>query len=129
MSPNPLSHLTLWRGLGRTLVVSFVVVALLPMPSGIGAVPLGDKIGHFLAFAGLVLWYAQIYPALIDRCRCVLGAVALGALIELLQMSVPYRSAEALDLVADALGAGTGLLIAGTPLGRVLMRLDAPRRT
>ena len=104
-----------------------VIVALLPMPPGIGAVPMGDKIGHALAFAALVLWYAQIYPLRGDRWRCVLGAIALGALIEILQSFTTYRSAEWLDLLADAVGASLGYGLAATPLGALLRRLDAPR--
>ncbi len=127
MNPLPLTHLTLWRGLGRALVVVMLVVALLPMPSAIAAVPLGDKLGHALAFAGLVLWYAQIYSRQDDRLRCVLGAIALGALIEVLQAFVPWRSAEWLDLAADALGAALGFTLAATPLGDLLKRWDAPR--
>lgn len=127
MTSLPLPHLALWRGLGRALVCAMLVVALLPMPPGLGAVPYGDKLGHALAFAGLVLWFAQIYPGSGDRLRCVLGAIALGALIEVLQAFVPWRSAEWLDLAADALGATLGFTLAATPLGNLLSRLDRPR--
>lgn len=120
-------HLSLWRGLGRLLIIAMLVIALLPMPALIGEVPNGDKLGHALAFAGLVLWYSQIYATRADRLRCVLGAIALGALIEVLQAFVPWRSAEFLDLVADALGATLGFTLAATPLGRVLSRLDRSR--
>ena len=128
MIPHALPHLALWQGLGRVLIVAMLVVALLPAPQGIASVPLGDKIGHFLGFTALVLWYAQIYPRPVDRLRCVLGAIGLGALIELLQILVPYRSAELLDLLADALGAALGACAAMTPLGRILSRLDRARR-
>jgi len=127
MNPASLSHLKLWRGFGRFLILAMLVVSVLPMPRGIGAVPMGDKIGHALAFCGLVLFYAQLYPLRRDRWRCVLGAIAFGALIEVVQSFVPYRSAEFLDLVADAVGAVSGLLLASTPLGAVLRRWDSPR--
>lgn len=44
----------------------------------------------------------------------VLAAVAYGALVELLQLGVPYRSASALDAVANLVGAvvGAALLVA-----------------
>lgn len=129
MNSLPLPHLALWRGLGRALILAMIVVALLPMPPGIGDVPYGDKLGHALAFAGLVLWFAQIYPQSADRLRCVLGAIALGALIEVLQAFVPWRSAEWLDLAADSLGATLGFTLAATPLGGVLSRLDRRRST
>ena len=128
MFPAPLAHLPWWRGLGRALVVAMLVVSLLPAPAFIGAVPQGDKLGHALAFAGLVLWYAQIYPQPRDRWRCALGALLLGALIELLQAFVPWRSSEWLDLVADGGGALLGVLLAATPLGAVLRRLDGSAR-
>jgi hypothetical protein len=127
MTPANLSHLKLWRGLGRILVAAMMVVSVLPMPRVIGAVPSGDKIGHALAFCGLVLFYAQIYPLQRDRWRCVLGAIAFGALIEIVQSFVPYRSAEFLDLAADTVGALGGLALASTPLGAVLRRWDPPR--
>src|SRR3569623_3559744 len=125
MNPADLSHLKLWRGIGRILILAMLVVSVLPMPRGIGAVPLGDKIGHALAFCGLVLFYAQIYPLQRDSWRCVLGALAFGALIEVVQSIVPYRSAEFLDLVADSVGALSGLALASTPLGTVLRRWDS----
>lgn len=128
MKPRSLRYLVFWRALGRALIVAMLVVALVPAPSAIGAVPFGDKIGHAVGFIVLVLWYGQIYYRMDDRWRCVAGAVALGGLIELLQALVPYRSADLLDLAADAVGALLGLALLQTPLGGVLSRLDRPPR-
>jgi len=127
MNPRPLHYLGLWRALGRALVVAMLVIALVPAPAVVGAVPFGDKIGHAAGFAVLVLWYGQIYDRMGDRWRCVAGAIAFGALIELLQALVPYRSADVLDLAADALGAVIGFVLLQTSLGGVLNRLDRPR--
>lgn len=76
-----------------------------------------DKLGHALAFGlmALVLYRAIHFVApKLDRARAVLLsfvlASALGGLLEIVQLGTSYRSAEFLDFVADALGAG---LVAG----------------
>lgn len=117
MTARPLRHLTYWRLLGRLLVVAMLMLALLPAPQVVGAVPFGDKIGHVLGFAALMLWYAQIYGGARERLRCVLACVAFGLTIEVLQALTPYRSAEFADLAADALGAVLGWLVARGPFG------------
>jgi VanZ family protein len=72
-----------------------------------------DKLLHAGAFAGLS---ALIALALVDLAlsrRQLVAAVAstaVGALLELVQSALPYRSAELLDLVADAIGAVLGVL-------------------
>ena len=124
MTARPLRHLYYWRVLGRALVVVMLVLALLPAPQVVGAVPFGDKIGHVLGFAALMLWYAQIYGGARERLRCALGGVAFGLAIEILQALTPYRSAEFADFVADALGVGLGWLVARGPFGDGLTWLE-----
>lgn len=70
-----------------------------------------DKANHALAFAVLAVLGLAAYPA--RAARVLLGLLAFGALIELLQSLTGYRTAEWLDLVADAAG-----LAAGWPLAR-----------
>lgn len=72
----------------------------------------GDKVMHALAFAGMaVVAFRALTHALPDtavRPRALSAAafsVAVGGLLELVQSLLPYRSAEWLDLVADAAGA------------------------
>ncbi|WP_323675375.1 VanZ family protein [Halorubellus sp. PRR65] len=67
----------------------------------------GDKWLHAVGYA--VLAGAVTYAdgrAVVG----VLAAVAYGALVELLQLGVPYRSASALDAVANGVGAVVGAL-------------------
>jgi VanZ family protein len=76
-----------------------------------------DKVAHFLVFGVMVF---VVYHALSfelaewKRARLIVASVvvasALGALLELVQYTIPYRDAEFLDWVADTLGA---LLAAG----------------
>jgi len=71
------------------------------------AIPLGDKVGHFLGFGTLAFFVARIFPG-----RRVLGVVPLAVLIalfatgleELSQTWVPWRHCDPWDFVADTLG-------------------------
>jgi VanZ family protein len=78
-----------------------------------------DKVQHAIVFlvlgysylrAGRYLWPEA--PAV--RVRVLAGALAVsvGALLEVLQAFVPYRSAEWFDLWADCLGVGLGMMAA-----------------
>lgn len=72
-----------------------------------------DKLLHAGAFAGLAALIAFALPELPARKRQRVAAgasSAAGALLELFQSALPYRSAELLDLVADTLGAVLGAL-------------------
>ena len=85
-----------------------------------------DKLNHLAAFAalGFASWLG--YPESWRRRSFVLFAmVALGGLIEVLQLYVPGRSSEWGDLLADAIGVGAGAVIAMLLL-RLLIGL--PRR-
>lgn len=71
-----------------------------------------DKVGHLLAFGFIQITHARAAEFIWDperSRRLVWGAAAsatiLGGLLEVWQAFLPYRTAEFLDLVADALGA------------------------
>ena len=73
-----------------------------------------DKVLHGFVFLGLelVLELALIdYSARRRRLAAVSGSVALGGLLELVQSALPYRSADWLDWLADAVGAAVGALL------------------
>ena len=118
---------------------AILVFALLPTHAALGATvgereTLTTQVGHFIEFAVLAalgLWWmgartqragdegtrgrAGARPAgAAASLRSVVGVwamtVALGALIEVLQAPIPYRSAQVGDLVMDAAGAAAGLL-------------------
>ena len=76
-----------------------------------------DKLLHAATFAGLafLLMRSARYalPRTAQHKQLLLGALgssALGALLEVCQAFVPYRSADPLDWLADTVGAG--LLVA-----------------
>lgn len=68
-----------------------------------------DKVAHFGAF-GLVLWaFGVLYPNR-SRVQLAIGAVAFGALTEVLQ-GMFGRDADIFDLAADTLGILAALLV------------------
>ena len=100
-----------WRGAFWACALAVLVLALMPptprMPS-----TGWDKSNHLLAFGTLALLGRRAWPR---RAVAWLAGLLLayGGLIEILQSFTPDRSAEWADLLADALGIGCGLALAG----------------
>jgi len=87
------------------------------MPGGFLNVPYVDKIGHFIMY----MFFAAVL--LLDSCLwnsdrsvryiILIIPLAFGALMEVLQLLLTdSRKAEALDLAADILGIGAGIIFA-----------------
>ena len=75
-----------------------------------------DKWLHGIAFVVLAVWFAGQYrPG--SYWRIAVGLLAFGVLIEACQRMVTYRSADWLDIAADAAGIAVGLAIAMAGLG------------
>jgi len=110
----------LWQGIAWLLVVAVVIVTLIPEPPPVEFMPAWDKAHHFLAYAGLTFWFRQVFVSM----RWTLFLVALGIALEFIQGWSGYRHFEYGDMVANTLGVLSGLLLASTPLGRLVKWLD-----
>lgn len=102
--------------LTAVIATAITITTLMPNPPADPGLTGADKMFHALSFFLLVAPVAFWLPG---RWRMILiGAVLFGALIELVQ---PYfgRGAELLDLLADGLGAGLGIYVAGWVQARV----------
>lgn len=100
-------------------LLAVLTLALLP-PSRYVPTTVWDKANHVFAFAVLGVLGCAAYRA--RTAKVLLGLLAYGAAIEVLQALTPYRSAEAADVVADAVG-----LLLGWQLGRMLRQSGASR--
>ncbi len=76
-----------------------------------------DKVKHALAFWVLGYSYLRTAKTVLPRWEvsrrrrlAAMVAVSVGAVLELLQALLPYRTAEWGDLLADILGVGAALL-------------------
>ena len=70
------------------------------------AFPEEDKLHHLIAFGALAVLACASWS--VPWWRSCLPLSALGALIELIQLYVPHRSAEVGDWLADSVGVGLG---------------------
>lgn len=102
--------LKLVRAIFYAAAVFAFVMATLPKPPQLPGEP-SDKVMHIVAFAVLGGLAAIGFPRQ-AAIRLVLGLVAFGASIELVQ-SIPalHRDAEIMDLIADFVAAAVGVWI------------------
>jgi VanZ family protein len=120
----PLRHRRLWITMSLVLLAAVLFASLQP---GFGpAVPANfDKVEHLAAYVLLALWFS----GLVARSRywvVACGLLALGVVVEMLQWLMNLgRSAEVLDMLANALGVGLGLAIALLVTGGWAPRLES----
>lgn len=86
---------------------------------------LGDKPQHFAAYALLSFLVMRGWAGTRFLFVIFLGVLVLGAAIEGLQWFVPGRSMEMLDVLANAFGTVTGLIVAAAWIS--LRAKPAPR--
>src|SRR5674476_148376 len=92
---------SIWRWSFFDCALAVLVLALMPSPPPM--ITTGwDKSNHLLAFAVMAWLGCKAFPQRV--VFTLLGLLAYGALIEILQSFTPTRSAEWLDLFADGLG-------------------------
>lgn len=122
MARRPLRHLLLWRVIGWLIVTAIIYGSLTPRPIDI-PIEEGDKLGHMLAYSGLMIWFMQLYTR---NAHILLAAccVSLGIAMEYAQLASGYRDFEYLDMVADGVGVSIGWLLGGTAVSQALTRLE-----
>lgn len=124
----PLRHARRWQLAGISVLVLVFVAALVPAlwfmhevraPGLIAP----DKLAHALTFVFLTVWFTGQYHRR-SYWRVAVAMLAFGLLIEVCQMLLTWRSAEAGDLLADAVGISIGLLIAFSGAGGWSQRVE-----
>jgi hypothetical protein len=120
-----------WRVLGWMGVAAVVVLSLVPEPPTFTGLGHEDKVGHALAYAALMLWFAQLHRARGRRALTALGLIALGIALEFAQSWTGQRTFSVADMSADAIGVALGWLAApprGPDLVTSVERMLADRR-
>lgn len=107
-----------WRVAAAIWAALIVVSGVAPLGSVVEAIGPPDPVtttGHFGAYAvfGFILVVALGGWRVSARALAVAFAlaVALGAVVELIQGPIPYRDASLVDLAVDVAGAAVGLAV------------------
>ena len=124
----PLRHARRWQLAGLVVLVAVLAAALMPAIWFMREMQdprfaHSDKWLHAITFMLLTVWFAGQY-ARRSYWRIAAGMVAFGAVIEISQRLVGYRTADTMDLVADAVGVVAGLLIAWAGAGGWSLRFE-----
>jgi VanZ family protein len=125
----PLRHARRWQLAGIAVLAIVLAATLLPaiwfmQEMRDPRIAHSDKWFHAITFMLLTIWFSGQY-ARRSYWRIAAGMLVFGALIELCQrMLTTYRSAETLDLVADAVGILAGLLIAWAGVGGWSLKVE-----
>ncbi|EWS77417.1 antibiotic resistance protein VanZ [Xylella taiwanensis] len=116
----------LWLCLWITAILAVIIASLLPQQD-LPQVPAGvDKVEHLLSYFLLAWWAAALFARPLIVLAVGAGLVLLGIGIEFAQAAFTIdRIADAADALANMVGVVLGLLMRLTPLGAVLVRLDA----
>jgi len=109
-----------WRVAAAVWAGVILATGILPTQGFVTAISggrddLATTTGHFAAYVllGFLLGVA-LGGWSVERDRLILAlalAAALGGLIELVQMPLPYRSGQAVDMLVDVAGAAVGLAV------------------
>jgi len=119
----PLRYASHWRFASFILLAIVLLATLIPaawlwQDSGdvISWLLHADKWAHGVTFAVLAIWFSGQYRRT-SYWRIAVGLIAFGMLIEVIQATLSYRSAEWLDMFADVAGITVGLAAALAGLG------------
>lgn len=107
--PSDSTRLLPWlRAIFFLVMVSVLALALWPSPASLPVQTGWDKADHVLAFFVLGVIGLCAWPQ--ARIRVIVGLLAYGGLIEVLQGLTRTREADWHDLGADAIGIGLAFL-------------------
>ena len=121
VSPPGLKLVKLWYLLGGLMLLMVGAVSLMPVPD----VGVNDKFSHLVTYFFLGGWFSQLATNRVSLVWTIIGLIAYGILIELLQGMTAYRYAEWGDVLANASGTMAGILLYFSPLPRLLGFIDS----
>ena len=114
---------TAWLAIAWLLVLTVIVLSLVRVAAD--ARPHGsDKLGHMLAYATLMFWFAQIYSRGRTRLLIAAGLALMGVALEIAQGFTGYRSFEYADMAANTVGVAIGWVMAPPRTANLLIFVE-----
>jgi len=123
---NPVSSpglklVKIWYLLGGLMLLAVGTISLMPAPD----VGVNDKLSHLVTYFFLGGWFSLLATNRVSLGWTIIGLIAYGILLELLQGMTAYRYAEWGDVLANASGTMAGILLYFSPLPRLLGDIDS----
>lgn len=120
-----LKHSWVWLICGSVLLLSALGIALMQIDLGGDPenIRIVDKLGHMFAFMGLMVAFGGIFTAA-ARPYIFVFLLGWGGMIEYLQMGIPWRSAEAADIVGNLIGLLIGWYLLANRLGDWCVKVE-----
>lgn len=123
-SPH-LHYARFWLAIGLAMLLMVLTLSLVSLPKDLTRFLWSDKLLHGIAYAGLMGWFAQLYKHDFVRIVLLLGLVAFGVGVELLQALTPTRQFEYVDMIANASGVLLAWALSYTFFGNILERFES----
>ena len=111
----------IWYLLGGLMLLMVGTVSLVPAPD----IGVSDKLSHLVTYFFLAGWFSLLATNRASLGWTIIGLVAYGILLELLQGMTVYRYAEWGDVLANTSGTMAGILLYFSPLPRLLRFVDS----
>ena len=121
VSPPGLKLVKIWYLLGGLMLLAVGTISLMPVPD----FGVNDKLSHLVTYFFLGGWFSLLATNRVSLGWTIIGLIAYGILLELLQGMTAYRYAEWGDVLANASGTMAGILLYFSPLPRVLGDIDS----
>jgi len=121
ISPPVLKLIKIWYLLGGLMLLVVGIVSLMPVPD----VGVNDKFSHLATYFFLGGWFSLLVVNRAALGWTIIGLIAYGILLELLQGMTAHRYAEWGDVLANASGTLAGILLYFSPLPRLLRYIDS----
>jgi len=120
-----LQYRKFWLLIGWTQIIAVVYLSLTPSPPDLmNNISFGDKIGHFVAYAVLMLWFCQLYIEIRHRVLLSLAFILMGISLEFFQDLGGGRMYEVADMIANSTGVAIGAGLTYVGLGNVLYNVE-----
>lgn len=120
-----LRYRSLWTAIGWGLVFLVSYLTLSPAPPDFYLkFEYADKIKHFVAYFGLMFWFAQLYKKVKTRIAYVIFFISMGVFLEVLQGFGSVRFFEYYDMLANTVGVVIAWLLTKGRLNNILFYFE-----
>ena len=96
--------------IGWLLVITVIILSLIPINAAMPDIKNSDKLGHFIAYFSIMIWFAWLYQKPWVRNIYAIFFIFMGGLLEFFQSLTSYRSLDVDDFHMNTIGVIVGFI-------------------